>query len=165
MSTKVQPYSPRASKETVPKKQAVSSPIPLPVRPKGSVIIGRPIVWQEECPWIEIVEVESEYQVIVPLSGIDARNVYVFATARSLLFEIRFKSIIHHQTIKSRVTEKIDQRIVREFSLPVEIERGATTIQVCDASLLITARKSQHGKQTAWSQFVDFDARAFLGCG
>jgi hypothetical protein len=86
MTTKAQPYSPRRSEETVPKEQAISWPTTLPVRPKPSVINGRAVVWQEECPWIEIAEVESEYQVVVPLSGIDARNVYVFATARSRLF-------------------------------------------------------------------------------
>jgi hypothetical protein len=39
------------------------------------------------------------------------RKIYVFATARSLLIEIRFKSIIHDLT---GVTESIDRRISRE---------------------------------------------------
>jgi hypothetical protein len=52
-----------------------------------------------------------KYKIIVPLPGIDPRKIYVFATARSLLIEIRFKGIIHDLT---RVTESIDRRISRE---------------------------------------------------
>jgi HSP20 family molecular chaperone IbpA len=146
----------------VPKRRATSCR--TSIRPNASVI-PPPLTWQDESLPIEIAEGQSEYKVIVPLSGIDPRKIYVFAMPRSLLIEIRFKSSIRHQMINALVTESIDRRISREFTLPIEIAHGATTVQVCGESLHITARKSEHDQQTSWSQLIHFDSRASLGCG
>jgi len=127
-------------------------------------VIPRPLVWQHEPPPIEIAEGQSEYKVIVPLSGIDPGKIHVVATPRSLLIEIRLKSSVRHQMTNAVVTESIDRRISREFSLPIEIERGTTTVQVRGEFLQITARKSPHDQQASWSQLIHFDTRASLGC-
>jgi HSP20 family molecular chaperone IbpA len=113
---------------------------------------------------IEIAEQTSQYIIVVPLTGIDPRSVYVFATPRSLLVEVRVKRVVSHQIINGFVTESIKERISREFSLPVEIEQGATNVKVRGDSLQITAGKSQEEQQKPWSQLIHFDTRASLGC-
>lgn len=111
---------------------------------------------------IEIAEGRSDYEVIVPLSGIDPRKIYVFAKPQSLLIEVRFKSIVHHET--SGITERVQRRISREFLLPAELEAHTTTVRVCGDSLRIRARKSEEDEQASWSEMIHFDTRGSLGC-
>ena len=113
--------------------------------------------WKSASPSIEITESLLEYKIIVALSGIDPRKIYVFAMPRSIQIEIRFKSMMHHKTVTPGVMETIDLRIVREFSLPVEIEQGATTIGIYGQSLLITAPKARQSQSTSWSQLIPFN--------
>jgi HSP20 family molecular chaperone IbpA len=115
---------------------------------------------EEEPASIEIIEKEFEYQLSMPLSGIDPRRVYVFVTPHSLLIEIRFKNRALHQAITGAVIESINGQIVREFTLPAEIAQGTTTVRLYEETLQITARKSQQDQRTSWSQLVDFDARS-----
>lgn len=126
------------------------------VGPTGHAIPSFPAC-QHECLPIEIVESESEYKIVMPLSGIDRRKTYLFATSHSLLIEIRFKTSIRHQVNKSMVAESIDRRISREFTFPTEIEHGSTTVQICGESIQITARKSRHNQDASWSQLIEFD--------
>jgi HSP20 family molecular chaperone IbpA len=119
-------------------------------------------IQQDESLPIEVAEDESEYKIIVSLSGIDPRKIYVFATPRSLLIEIRFKSTIYHDLPRALVTESIDRRISREFSLPIEIVQGATRVQISGDSLHITARKSEREQETSWSQLIHVDTLASL---
>lgn len=125
------------------------------VRP-SPLSIRRPHIPQDESLPIEITEGQSEYRIMVPLAGIDPRKIYVFATPRSLLIEIRFKSTVCHELAHSLVTETVDKRISRELALPVEIEQGATTARVSDDALHITARKSEREQEISWSQLIDF---------
>jgi HSP20 family molecular chaperone IbpA len=118
-----------------------------------------PFPWQDGSAPIEIAERPSEYEVVLPLIGIDPRNIYVFATPRALLIEIRFKSTVCHALVNAAVTETIDRRIAREFSLPIEIEQGATAVQIQGQILHITARKSPYSEQGSWSELVHFDIR------
>lgn len=108
---------------------------------------------------IEFIELSSEYHIIVPLLGIDARNVYVFAMPYSILIETRLRRVKHHKTIETIVTERTNQRIETELNLPAEIEQGTTTIHVCADSLLITTRKAHQSKGTSWSQLIHFDTK------
>lgn len=132
-------------------------------RNASTIIRIHPLTRQKESS-VEIVADESQYRIVLPLTGIDPRSVYVFATPRSLLIEFRFRKMVSHPTIHGFVTENIKQRISREFSLPGEIEQGTTTVAVCGDSLYIAARKSQEEEQRPWSQLVHFDTRASLGC-
>lgn len=141
----------------VPKRQAGSHRVPI------SVAV-RPVFRQCESPPIEITESQSEYKMIVQLSGIDPRHIYIFAMPQSILIEIRFKSLVRHETKKAAVMESIDQRIAREFSLPVEIEQGATTIRTCGESLVVTAQKAKERQETSWSQLIQFDTRVSACC-
>ena len=141
----------------VPKRQAGSHRVPISVAP-------RPAGRQGESPEIKVAESQSEYKIIVQLSGIDPRHIYVFAMPQSILIEIRFKSLVRHETLKPAVMESIDQRIAREFSLPVEIEQGATTIRTCGESLVVTARKAKERQETSWSQLIQFDMRVSACC-
>jgi HSP20 family molecular chaperone IbpA len=147
----------------VPKRRAASCRPAASTRPNASVFPG-PLTWQDESLPIEIAEGPSEYKVILPLCGIDPRKIHVLAMPRSLLIEICFKSSVRHQVTNAFVTESVDRRISREFSLPIEIEKGATTVQVWGECLHITARKSEHDQQPPWSHLIHFNTRASLGC-
>ena len=145
--------------------KALSACRRTPVSRKVAAIIRiGPLAKQEETVAISIAEDTSEYKIVAPLTGIDPRSVYVFATPRSVLIEFRFKRVVSHPMIDGSATETIKERISREFSLPCEIERGTTTVAICGESLQITARKSTQEQQKPWSQFIHFDTRASLGC-
>jgi HSP20 family molecular chaperone IbpA len=146
-----------------PSQQTVASrPSSICKKPNASAIT-RLCNEEKEPASIEIIEKEFEYQFSMPLSGIDPRRVYVFVTPHALLIEIRFKNMVLHQAITGAVIESINGQIVREFSLPAEIEQGATTVRLYEGTLQITARKSQQAQRTSWSQLVDFDAKPSLG--
>jgi HSP20 family molecular chaperone IbpA len=147
----------------VPKRRPASGPTAASVRP-SAFVIHRSVTWRDKSVPIEIAENQSQYRIIVPLLGIDPRKIHVFVMAHSLLIEIRFKTSVHHQMANGVVMESINRRILREFNLPIEIEEGTTTVQVCGASLHITARKSGSDRQASWSQLIHFDTRASLGC-
>jgi HSP20 family molecular chaperone IbpA len=142
----------------IPKKRPASCRSAAAGGPKISES-RRPQAWQEEFPAIEIAEEATEYKIIVPLSGIDPRKIYVFATPRSLLIEIRSKITVPHELDQALVMEGIDHRVSREFRLPVEIEQGGTEVQIGGESLDITARKSERQQQLPWSQLIHFDMR------
>jgi HSP20 family molecular chaperone IbpA len=59
----------------------------------------------------------------MPLSGIDPRKVFVFAMPRSIVIEVRFRRLTNHKMPMAAVLESIDERVVREFSLPVEMNQ------------------------------------------
>ena len=90
---------------------------------------------------IELAETPSSYSIVVPLLGVDPRKVYVFAMPTLVTIEIHCRSGICHQLNDTPVIETIDRRISREFSFPIEIEKGGTVVQVCGESLEITAAK------------------------
>jgi HSP20 family molecular chaperone IbpA len=144
-----------------PKRESRVREIDNSVRPNPLVIRLPQIPRGESLP-IEIAEDELEYRITVPVEGIDPRKIYVFAAPRWLLIEIRFKSSVCHELARALVTESIDRRISRKFALPVEIEKGATTVRVSNGSLYITALKSQCEQETFWSQLIHFDMRASL---
>jgi len=152
----------RSSPGPPPTKRATSCRTAVAGRPNLSEL-PRPEAWQEEAPFIEIAEAETEYKIVVPLSGIDARKIHVFATPRSLLIEIRSKSNIRHELGDALVLENIDHRVSRELTLPVEIEQGGTHVQIHGESLHITALKSEWQEQPPWSQLIQFNTRAGLG--
>jgi HSP20 family molecular chaperone IbpA len=120
--------------------------------------IRRPHVAQDKVLGIEVVEDQSEYRILVHLAGIDPRKVYVIATPRSLLIEVRFKTSVCHELANSLVRESIDRRSSRELILPIAIAQGGTRVQVRPDSLLITARKSEREQETPpWSQLLHFE--------
>lgn len=144
--------------EEVPKRRVASGGITDLVSQKELRTFW-PFPWHDGSPPIEIAERPSEYEVALPLKGIDPRNIYVFARPRALLIEIRFKSTVCHGMVNSHVTETIDRRVSREYSLPIEIEQGATKVQIQGQVLYITARKSKYDVQGSWSELVPFDTQ------
>jgi HSP20 family molecular chaperone IbpA len=150
--------------DPVSKPWAGSCRAALSMQP-GSFRDVRSLPFHDEVPAIEIAEGASEYRLRVPLASLDPRKLYVFATPHALLIEIRFKSTLCHSTTNAPVRETIEHRIAREFTLPIEIEHGTTTVRVCGQFLDITAPKSQQAQQTSWSELVHFDARPPSDCG
>ena len=125
--------------------------------------IRAPFVWADEVLPADISCERSEYRIVVPLSGIDPRNIYVFANPRSLVVEIRLKSEIHHESGKGPVAETSERRISREFALPTEIEERATIVRVCGECLQIIAREALGEHSTSWSELIQFDTRRSVG--
>jgi HSP20 family molecular chaperone IbpA len=128
-------------------------------RPAAS-FMPRNAGWQKNSPPIQITETQIEYKVVVPLSGIDPRKIFVFAMPQSIVIEVRLKSMTHHKMPIAAVIESVDERIVRELSLPVEIEQNASTCRISGESLLIKAPKARQNQTDSWSQLIPFDNRA-----
>jgi HSP20 family molecular chaperone IbpA len=113
-------------------------------------------IWQTGIALIEVRESPMAYYIVVPLSGMDARNFYVIATPHSILIEIRLNRVRHHEITEASIIERIDQRVEREFALPAEIEKGKTTIRIAPDSLFITAPKARQNQGGTWSQLIAF---------
>jgi len=144
-------------------KRPLSGRSPLAIPPKSIVIVRpRPLSCREELNPIEVAERKLDYKVVVPLSGIDPRKIYVIAKPQGIVIEFRLKSGMRHAN--SNVAETTECRISKEFTFPSEIKRCTTIIQVCGDSLHITARKAEGGPQDAWSELIHFDTRGSLGC-
>lgn len=103
------------------------------------------------------VRVEDDalsYKLIMSLRGIEPRMVYVIASPRSVLIEIRHKSVARLPTT-SGITESLDRRTSREFYFPVEICRGGTSVFVRAGVLEITAQKSPDNQLAQWSELIN----------
>lgn len=126
-------------------------------------LIRAPLGREEELLPVDVWCEGPEYKLVVPLSGIDPRNVYVFATPHSVLIEIRFKNSLSHESEQGPVIETVERRISRELSLPIGIEERATSVHVCGDCLQITARQAGPEHPASWSELIHFDTRKSLG--
>jgi HSP20 family molecular chaperone IbpA len=115
--------------------------------------------WQNNSPSIQVTETPFEYKIVMPLSGIDPRKVFVFAMPRSIVIEVRFRRLTNHKMPMAAVLESIDERVVREFSLPVEIEPNATTCHISGESLVMNAPKAGQSQNTGRSRLIPLDTR------
>ena len=82
--------------EVMPPQRPAASRLASICRKPTTTVATRPLAGHDESPSIEIVEGESEYQLSMPLSGIDPRRIYVFVAPHSLLIEIRLKKVVRH---------------------------------------------------------------------
>lgn len=115
------------------------------------------LIDRSECPPIDVKEGQSSFEVILPVEHINPRNIYIFARPHSLLIEIRSKLNIRHPLSSTFAEESIHKQILREISFPVEIDNGATSIQLCGMALRISLKKLQLGEQASCSKLVPFD--------
>src|SRR5690242_21895733 len=69
---------------------------------------------------ITITETASQFKILLPLDGIDARKLYIFATQQSILLEVRINRTVTHQ--QANCQEVQHQRITREIRLHKPIE-------------------------------------------
>lgn len=125
-------------------------------------ITSDPVVLEDCCLPAKIVNEDTAYKLVVPISGIDPRHVYVLAAPHSVLVEIRTKCVIPHEVDGAAVNENTQQRISREFTLPDEIEAGTAAVRISGDSLEITAAKSP-SEHEPWSELIHFDTRGSLG--
>ena len=122
----------------------------------GLTCLGQPL------PPISVVEAGTGLKFLVPLSGIGARNVYVFAAPRSILIEIRItKHVTHPGPIQQ---ERQHQRITRELKLRKSIEEGSTSIRMVGDNLEIACVTTADPDDRLWSELLRMDTRASLGC-
>lgn len=140
------------------KRQAASCRSPAPTKSNAARMPQFPITG-DECLPVDIADAASEYIFTLPLTGLDARSIFILAAPRSLLIEVRFKKTVSHGATGTIIAETIDRRTAREFTLPIEIERNGTTAHVIGDQLQITARKAQGDELRPWSQLVHFDVR------
>ncbi|HEX4230534.1 MAG TPA: Hsp20/alpha crystallin family protein [Bryobacteraceae bacterium] len=125
--------------------------------PLSPSLLCEPLTLIEVHPVTDSYESSTHYEIIVPISGIDHRNVYVFAGPRSIVIEILTKKAIQHASGDAILSERTDQRIRREFILRVPIEAGSTKVKFEGDFLQITASKSREEEQETWSEFIRFD--------
>jgi hypothetical protein len=98
--------------------------------------------------------------ILLPLCGADLQQVYVIATPRSIVAEIRTKNKVNHPGI---ALETQEQRIIREVRLQFDIKKRSTVTRVIGDALEITCTKADHADERPWSDLVRFDTRASLG--
>jgi len=115
-----------------------------------------PLLLHRISPAHEIKDSPCEYKIVVPLPGIERRNVYVFAAPYTISLEIRMKATVEHSSEETRVAERTDQRICREFRFGTQIQARSTKIQFDGDCIQITATKSNLEQQETWSEFVQF---------
>jgi HSP20 family molecular chaperone IbpA len=121
-----------------------------------------PIATRDLLPPATITETEDTLRILIPLYGVDLRHVYVIATARSIIVEIRMKNRIDHEGVA--MTEVQEQRMIRELKFLTNIEERTTGVRVVRGELEITCTKADSGDDRGWSDLMHFDTRASLGC-
>ncbi len=162
MTSRLQSRSAEFEAPTIAKRP-LSGRTPLVMRSTSAIVIRpRALTCREELDPIDVIERKSDYEVVLPLSGIDPRKVYVIAKPQELLIEFRLKSSAQHAS--GKVTETTECRILREFKFPTEIQRHTTVIHLRAGSLHIRIHKAENGPQDPWSELIHFNTRGSFGC-
>jgi HSP20 family molecular chaperone IbpA len=164
MNTTLPTRSERTMLAVMPDRRARRSPADALQSDGFGPIRCQPLSCTSEIAAEKLEEMMYTYEIRIPLTGTDFRNVYVFATSHSVLVELRVKDTIYHQTGAAILREEVDRRIAREFNFPEEIRQGSTTVQVVGDELQITCLKTQEPQEKPWSELVPFNTRASLGC-
>ena len=112
-------------------------------------------------PGILASESATMIRLLVPLERIDVRQVYIFVTPRSILFEVLRKSILKRPGPIETETQRY--RITRELTFRDGIAKGSTGARLCGGSLEITSMKSARTEHDAWSEFIQLDTRSSAG--
>ena len=123
--------------------------------------LGDDIIVGRSLPVMNVTETGEGFTITVPLHRIDARNVYVFATPRSIAVEIRIRDVVSHAQVIHREIQH--QRITRELVLREAIEEGSTSLRLHGDDLQITCRKASGLDDKTWSELVRLDTRCSLG--
>lgn len=111
---------------------------------------------------IGVSETESAFCVSVPLNGVDPRHVYVLVSSHAITVEIRIKHTVPHSgTIYKECRY---QCVTRELQLRSGIKEGSTRVQMGANRLEITCCKDAMPTERTWSEFVQLNTRASLGC-
>ena len=119
--------------------------------------------FESEVRAMQATQDAGEYRILLPLVGVDPRNVYVRAAARSLLVEVRSRKRVRYPHDEPFDFRLEDCCVSCEFKLRNPIRQGGTLIEAVGNSLHITAIKSPNLEETSWSELVQFDTRASLG--
>lgn len=112
-------------------------------------------------PGISASESAIMIRLVVPMKGIDVRQVYIFVTPRSIVLEVLTKCILKHSGPIE--TETQCYRITRELRFRNSIAKGSTAARLSGASLEITSIKTADMDDDAWSEFIEIDTRSSLG--
>jgi HSP20 family molecular chaperone IbpA len=129
----------------------------------SEVVKCKPLTLEKHVPSIQVTEDREKYRILVPMSGIDLRHVYVLAAPQSLLIEIRVRKTVQHQEDDPVDAEVEDRRVSRELKLRHPIERRRTVVDTVGDLLRITSVKASEAEENMWSDLVHFDTRASLG--
>jgi HSP20 family molecular chaperone IbpA len=113
-------------------------------------------------PEIAVSETAGTLNMTVPLRGVDARKVFVVASAHSILIEVRITNSVPRSGFIYKEVQQ--QRITRELRFRENIVKGSTFVRYFGGDLEITCLKVQSADETSWSELVRLDTRNFLGC-
>jgi hypothetical protein len=89
------------------------------------------------------------------------RQVYIFATPRSIVLGLPTKCILKHSGPIETETQRY--RITRELSFRNSIAKGSTAARLSGGSLEIISIKTASMDDDAWSEFIEIDTRSSLG--
>jgi HSP20 family molecular chaperone IbpA len=109
-----------------------------------------------------ITETESQFRILLPLDGIDAQYVSMFATPQAVLVEVRIKNAITHCSANCQEIQQ--ERFTRKIKLHNPIKKGATTVRLLGNNLEINCTKATDSGKKGWSELLHLDTRSSLGC-
>ncbi len=112
-------------------------------------------------PEIAVNETDSVLNLSIPLRGVDARTVYVIASARSITVEVRIINAICRTGFIHKELQQ--QRITRELRFRENIVKGSTIVRYFGGDLEIRCVKGHCEDESAWSELVTLDTRSSLG--
>lgn len=112
-------------------------------------------------PDILASESATMFRFLVPFEGIDAREVYIFATPYSIVLELTTKCMVRHAGPIETETQSF--RVTRELRFRNAIAKGSTVARFFGASLEITSLRTLSTSDEAWSEFIQVDTRNSLG--
>jgi hypothetical protein len=93
---------------------------------------------------------------------VDARNIYVFASANAISVEIRIKHTVPHSGIIYKECQH--ECVRRELHFHSAIKEGSTSVWMGANGLEITCTKEPAATERTWSEFIQFNTRGSLGC-
>jgi HSP20 family molecular chaperone IbpA len=122
----------------------------------------QPLLPGRSLPPVTDRESPGEYTVVVPMTGVDPRQVFVTATPDTLLIEIRDRETVNHEGNGPVFSKIQDRRASRELRFRHPIEKGIS-LRVNRNQLLITCRQAPAREEQSWSELLRLDTRASLG--
>ena len=122
---------------------------------------GDPIALRALLSPVAIKETEMALCISVPLTGVDARDIYILASAYAIAVEIRKRDIVPHAGVIYRECQK--QCVTRELEFRSAIKKGSTSVRISTNKLEITCSKDLSAGERTWSEFVRFNTRESFG--
>ncbi|MBV9035367.1 MAG: hypothetical protein JO182_12840 [Acidobacteriaceae bacterium] len=122
----------------------------------------QPFPLDKKLPPFQWSESTGECTIMVPVAGVDLRQIFILATPDTLLIEFRDRETLKQEGYSPVFSETRDRRVSRELRLRHPIEKGIC-LQIYGSEMRITCRKART-QEEPWSELLYYNTRASLGC-